>query len=430
MNYFKLQLGCLVIILYIVINYIRETIDGKIKCNFNYDLLMIFAPLAIIFDGVSAWTVNHLDVVPHNINLIIHLAFFIFADLVVIFVTRYIYEAIFGKNTLSKFRQFIYHLPGIISIILVIAFIKNLEFITGVTTNYSMGISVYVSYACLIIHFGFIFALLVIYHKNLPKDKKIGIFTFISMTGIFLLVQTIYPESLISALFPTYLMLGLYIDFENPFLQKLSIHNSKVIEAFATLVESRDNNTGGHIKRTKQYVDLILRKIKNDNRYKKLINKDYLEYVSNAAPLHDIGKIATPDEILQKPGKLTDEEYAIMKEHATNGARLIEETFTNLDNKGLQKIIYEVAKYHHEKYNGRGYPENLKGEEIPLHARIMAIADVFDAISQNRCYRKALPIEECFSIIEKGIGEDFDPNLAKIFLDSKEEVTFLVGQSL
>lgn len=185
MNYFKLQSGCLVIILYIIINYIRETVHSNFKCNLYFDLLMIFSPLAIIF-----------------------------------------------------------------------------------------------------------------------------------------------PEVLISALLPTYLMLGLYIDFENPYLQKLQTHNSK----------------------------------------------------------------------------------------------LIKETFTDLDNKELQKIIYEMAKYHHEKYNGKGYPEQLKGEEIPLHARIMAIADVFDAVSQNRCYRDALPLEECFSIIEKGSGQDFDPNLTKIFLECKDEV--------
>ena len=148
--------------------------------------------------------------------------------------------------------------------------------------------------------------------------------------------------------------------------------------------------------------------------------------MSNAAPLHDIGKISTPDRILQKPGKLTDEEFATMKKHAAEGGEIILHTFKDLDNAEFRQIAYEVARHHHEKYNGRGYPDGLAGEHIPLHARIMAIADVFDAVSQKRCYRDAMPLEECFAIIENGIGTDFDPQLAKIFLDAKEEVKHLM----
>lgn len=139
--------------------------------------------------------------------------------------------------------------------------------------------------------------------------------------------------------------------------------------------------------------------------------------------MHDIGKIATPDSILQKPGKLTPEEFAIMKEHAAQGGEIIKTAFHNLEDPDFLQIAYEVARYHHEKYNGQGYPEGLVGESIPLHARIMAIADVFDAVSQKRCYRDAMPLEACFAIIEKGSGTDFDSHLVKLFLDAKEEVT-------
>ena len=129
-----------------------------------------------------------------------------------------------------------------------------------------------------------------------------------------------------------------------------------------------------------------------------------MENVINAAPLHDIGKVSTPDSILQKPGKLTDEEFGIMKQHAAAGGDIILHSFRDLSNGEFRQIAYEVARYHHEKYNGRGYPDGLKEEEISLHSRVMAIADVFDAVSQKRCYRDAMPIEECFAIIEKGIG--------------------------
>lgn len=138
--------------------------------------------------------------------------------------------------------------------------------------------------------------------------------------------------------------------------------------------------------------------------------------------MHDIGKIATPDEILRKPGRFTPEEYEIMKQHAAKGGEIIKETFANLEDPEYQKITYEVARFHHEKWNGKGYPDGLKAEQIPLHARIMAIADVFDAVSAKRCYRDAMPLEECFKIIENGIGQDFDPDLANIFLASKQEI--------
>lgn len=153
-----------------------------------------------------------------------------------------------------------------------------------------------------------------------------------------------------------------------------------------------------------------------------------MENVSNAAPLHDIGKIATPDSILQKPGKLTDDEYKSMKEHATEGGKIILQIFYNMDDAKFRQIAYEIARFHHEKYNGRGYPDGLVGEQIPLHARIMAIADVFDAVSQKRCYRETMTLEDSFSIIEKGIGTDFDPHLAQIFLDHKDEVVKLMKQ--
>ena len=120
--------------------------------------------------------------------------------------------------------------------------------------------------------------------------------------------------------------------------------------------------------------------------------------------------------ILQKPGKLTSEEFDIMKTHAARGGKIIRETFGHLGDDEYEKMAYEVARHHHEKWNGRGYPDGLSQKEIPLSARIMAVADVFDAVSAKRCYRDALPLEECFRIIENGSGQDFDPVIAGCFL--------------
>jgi len=191
---------------------------------------------------------------------------------------------------------------------------------------------------------------------------------------------------------------------------------------FATLVESKDGSTGGHIKRTTAYVKPLAEELKERGYYKEILTKDYVRNLCKAAPMHDIGKIAVPDVVLQKPGRLTEEEFEIIKKHAPKGGEIIEETFGHLGNEGYTKMAYQVARYHHEKWNGKGYPEGLKEHEIPLCARIMAVADVFDAVSEKRCYRDAMPLEKCFEIISDGSGRDFDPIVAKVFLDSRDKV--------
>lgn len=142
----------------------------------------------------------------------------------------------------------------------------------------------------------------------------------------------------------------------------------------------------------------------------------------NGIAMHDVGKIAVPDAILQKPGRLTREEFEQMKQHAEKGGEIIRQTFGRMGNEQYMEIACDIARHHHEKWNGRGYPDGLKRKEIPLCARIMAIADVFDAVSENRCYRAALPLEQCFAIIEEGSGQDFDTILAEVFLDIRDKV--------
>ena len=421
MQYVKLQLGCLLVVLYVVIVYLRATVGGKGKCNRFFDALMIVAPQAILFDGVTSWTVNHMDIVPLWLNQILHYVFFIAMDLGIVVSTAYMYDLLIGYRGNRK-EKLALGIPTVISLALITVGMGDVDYIKGETTWYSMGFSVYVCFATLIIFYGVMLFLVISRRHFLSKDKIIGTWSFILICGGILLFQIIYPEVLLTSILPTMLLLGIYIDFENPYIRKVDERNDEMIDGFATLVESRDNNTGGHIKRTKAYVKLILKKMRHDKHYRKIVSKDYLTNVSNAAPLHDIGKIETPDSILQKPGKLTDEEYAIMKQHAAAGGEIILRTFKDIENEDFRQIAYEVARYHHEKYNGKGYPEGLKGEEIPLHARIMAIADVFDAVSQKRCYRDAMDIEECFAIIERGKGTDFDPRLAQLFLDAKDDV--------
>lgn len=205
--------------------------------------------------------------------------------------------------------------------------------------------------------------------------------------------------------------------------ESLIMYNQEMIYGFATLVESRDENTGGHIKRTSIYAEMLAEELGKTERYRDIIDDEFIGCIAMVAPLHDIGKISIPDSILCKLGRLTPSEFAIMKTHAEKGGQMVRDTFSHIADERYKTMAYEVARYHHEKWNGKGYPEGLSGEKIPLPARIMAVADVFDAVSEKRCYRDAMPIEECFRIIENGMGADFDPDAAAAFLRIRDKIT-------
>ena len=138
--------------------------------------------------------------------------------------------------------------------------------------------------------------------------------------------------------------------------------------------------------------------------------------------MHDLGKIGIDDMILKKPGRLTEEEFAIMKTHASQSAVLVESILKGVEDKHFVRVAVNVAKYHHEKWNGTGYPEHLKGEEIPIEARIMAIADVYDALVSKRCYKEAMSFEKAFAVMEESMGSHFDPKLEQVFLLCRERL--------
>ena len=253
--------------------------------------------------------------------------------------------------------------------------------------------------------------------------------SFLLIPLLILISQIIFPEILISSLVPAFSLIALYINIEDPVLRRMKNYNSEIVTSFATLVESRDSSTGSHVKRTKSYVKILLDEIKTNSLYSSIMTKDFEDKMMNAAPMHDIGKISIPDTILQKPGKLTDEEYSVMKKHSVLGGEIIQEIFKDMDDKEFLNIAYDVTRYHHEKWNGNGYPEGLVGKEIPFSARIMAIADVFDAISAKRCYRDAMPLDKCFAIIKEGKGVDFDPVLTDLFLNAREKVEKVCKES-
>ena len=194
-----------------------------------------------------------------------------------------------------------------------------------------------------------------------------------------------------------------------------------MVLGMATMVESRDNSTGGHIKRTSRVVEIFSDRL-SDCLDEFGISEEFLQMVIKAAPMHDLGKIAVPDSVLQKQGKFTDEEYEIMKRHSAEGARIVNDILKGVESEEFVRVAVNVAHYHHEKWNGQGYPTGIKGEEIPIEARIMALADVFDALVSKRCYKDAYSFDTAFGIIEESLGTQFDPELGRVFLTCRKEL--------
>ena len=211
----------------------------------------------------------------------------------------------------------------------------------------------------------------------------------------------------------------------------IAVQNS-VLTGMATMVESRDNSTGGHIRRTSDCVRVFAEELLKGPSTGSGTPQFY-ENVVKAAPMHDLGKIAVDDSILRKPGRFTPEEYEQMKTHAQKGAVIVKEVLRESSDKDFERIAVNVAHYHHEKWNGEGYPEHLRGEEIPLEARIMALSDVFDALVSKRCYKSAMTFDEAFELIKQDLGKHFDPVIGKLFLLCRPQIeeyykTMLQGQ--
>ena len=422
MQHFILQLACLVVVLYVAISYNGEKKRQKIRIESKwFELLLTVSVFSIIFDGLSAYTVNNLNKVPALLNTFAHIGYLIGLDALIFIMFLYMLHITdsFPKHWWSKL---LLYGPFVADLIAVVIFINELEYREGMLSNYAMGISAYTCFITAGLYLLFTLYKFVQAWKYIEKKKRYSISLFICAVLIVTGLKAIYTDLLITAIAPTLFVLGIYINQENPVLKELANHQSEMIMGFATLVESRDDSTGGHVRRTSRYVELLTKGLRNRGYYREILTRDYMYNLIMAAPMHDIGKISIPDSILQKPGKLSDEEFEIMKSHATNGSKIIQDTFGHLSDEQYKTIAYQVTRYHHEKWNGKGYPEGLKGEEIPLCARIMAIADVFDAVSEKRCYRAPLPLDECFHIIEEGKGTSFEPVLVDVFLSLRPQV--------
>lgn len=426
MNQYKMTLACLVILLYLLFSYYydRHISSKKNASTRIFEVMLLNGILYSFLDMITVYTVNHLETVPIFWNRFFHLCFLISIDLM-IFLTYVYMLAVTDTYPKSLRKKIFTFLPFIINMMLVIATIPLLEFRIGKVTNYSMGIPAYTCYIMVSVYVGMAVIAFIRRWQYMNANKRTCIAVSLAAMSVIMIVQMIFPETLISALAVTILVLCVYITMENAAVKKLDDFQKESVVAFSDVIESRDGSTGEHVKRTTAYVQAIVKGLLAEELYKNILTRDYIDDLLMAAPMHDIGKIGVSDAILQKPGRLTEEEFAKMKEHTVIGKQIMEETLSKIENHQYVEMARDVAWCHHEKWDGTGYPRGIAGTDIPLSARIMAVADVFDAVSQHRCYRTAMSLEQSFAIIEEGRGTQFDPQIVEVFLALRSEIEMI-----
>ena len=420
MEYCKLQLGCMVLVVYIALCHLRTHRRTGHRADL-YDLILGLGMLELVFDALSAWTVNHLDTVPPVLNLAVHLVFLMLIDAVIFGAFLYIWLLMYGLPR-RTWQRLALAAPFVINELVLVCAIPTLTYQSGRISNYSDGVSATTCFVMALVYVLFALLLLIRSGRRLEERKRAMFMLYLVAVASVSLFQMLNRDALVSSLGTTILILGMYINLEDPLIEELESAHREMVVGYATLVERRDGSTGAHIKRTSRYVQLMADALVERRCYRDQMTRDVLRSLVMAAPMHDIGKISVPDTILCKPGRLTKEEFEVMKRHTTNGGEIIREIFSSGSNGEFAQMAFDIAMYHHEKWDGSGYPSGLKGQEIPLPARIMAIADVFDAVSENRCYRAAMPLEQCFDIIREGRGTAFEPLLVDVFLDIRPKI--------
>lgn len=201
-----------------------------------------------------------------------------------------------------------------------------------------------------------------------------------------------------------------------------------IIFSLAKLAESRDPETGAHLERMREYCRVLAEHLSTLEKYRNQVDADYVRTIYLTSPLHDIGKVGIPDHVLLKPGRLAPEEFEIMKQHAVLGSVTLEAALQSHPSAEYLRFARDIAWTHHEKYNGKGYPRGLVGEAIPLCGRIVAVADVYDALTTKRIYKPAFPHEKARAIIVEGRGTDFDPDVVDAFLSREGEILAIKQQ--
>lgn len=264
--------------------------------------------------------------------------------------------------------------------------------------------------------------LVVFYNNDMPLYKLpyvVNLGLLIVNVTLSFIVTAIYTARIFSSVDNKRSELDISVDEK---IRAIENMQNQIIISFANMIEARDGSTGKHVKRTSEYVRALVEELKAHGDYADTLTDRYVHDMILSAPLHDIGKITVPDAILQKPGRLTKEEFEQIKNHTVNGKKIIEESMSDIEDDEFLKIAKCVALYHHESWDGSGYPYGIEGEQIPLCARIMTIADYFDALSAKRVYKAAMPTSEVFQNIREQRGKKFDPVVTDAFLRISDRI--------
>ena len=211
------------------------------------------------------------------------------------------------------------------------------------------------------------------------------------------------------------------VDLIDKKTEELELLQQVTIECIASLAEYRDNETGSHIYRTQIYIKILAKELSRNPKYENIIDKKFIKLLFQSAPLHDIGKVGIPDDILLKPGKLTKDEFEQMKAHTVIGSKTLENADKRMHKESFLHHAVFLAGSHHERWDGKGYPKGLKGEEIPLFARLMSVVDAYDALVSKRVYKEPVSHNEAVEIIKKASGTQFDPDIVSAFLNINTE---------
>ena len=381
-------------------------------------------------------------------NTIITTAIFYFTQIICVFLIFLpsIYQSVTGRKRARWLGLFIF-IP-MIGYFDAIYMIVELPAIVGLISKENQNL--YEIIACLVI---LVILALLMYKKpsfirRLERDiekRTLTVFEEIGLwaVGIWLIIYDLISSKLFSdtmSSFNVYLAISNFIvaaviillivdsNYRNFYYRQNNKLQKSLITTMAELVENRDENTGGHIQRTAKYVEIIARKLKSENKYTHILTDKYIEDMIVAAPLHDVGKIHIPDAVLNKPGKLDDSEFAMMKSHAAAGGKIIDRVEENVGSINYLRIAKEMAEYHHERIDGKGYPHGITGDEIPLCAKILAVADVFDALISKRCYKDPMPLDKAFAIIREESGSHFDTDVSNAFLESRPEIEQFINE--
>ncbi len=411
---YNIQIQCCalaILILFAIEYFIRKR--ERSRSNDAFLKLLLFAIL-LTFDDICCIIALTTPGCLHVVRVIAGKAYLILMYWAILSLLEFTISLADEKRNRKTFKIRYYHICFAVGVVLsVLSIVLPLSYVSEDTYVYIYGPCQTLCYLFGAVIVVYIFVFLLVYRKLIPLNQKIPIYLYVVIQGVIVLIQKIEPRILLTS-FGLAIVIGLILfTLKNPYVMELEEKNNKIrgiydktIKALVDSVDAKDRYTSGHSQRVAQYSMEIAKRMGKSEEEQLKIYK--------AGLMHDIGKIRVPESIINKNGKLTDEEYSIIKVHTECGGRILSQVFDDED-------FFFASKYHHERYDGKGYPNGLSGEIIPEVARIVGVADSYDAMTSNRSYRDLLPQDVAREEIRKNRGTQFDPQIADIMLSMIDE---------